>query len=126
MDRDQRKQMIIDTYKKILGDEPKQNDLNYYLNMGISEEELIKKIVDTEDFKKMVKDAKDAIELREKSAQMDTDLAMYKGKATDLQGMLDNLNKVLAHKNLSIQQMQNELINRGVVQKGQYYHPNQV
>jgi len=43
MSRDDRKKMVNEMYTKILGREPTQNDLNYFLNIGISEQDLLKR-----------------------------------------------------------------------------------
>ena len=124
MDREERKKMIIETYKKIIGKEPNQNDLNYYLNMATSEDELIKKLVDSKDHTDMVKDAGEAKTLREKYEKTESELLTLRSKVKDQQAMLNNLNQLLAHKNLAIQQMQNELINKGVVKNGQFFDPH--
>jgi hypothetical protein len=126
MDRDQRKKMIEDTYQKILGSEPKQSDLNYYLNIGVSEDDLIKRIVKAKEHEEMVKDAKDAKELRDKSTQMEADVARLQSEVNDLKRMDQNLKALLEHKNQEIIAMRNELLKRGIIRQGEYFDPNRV
>ncbi len=121
MDREQRKKMINDTYTKILGKEPNANDLNQNLNTGVSEEQLIKKLVDSKDFETMVKDAKDAKDLRNKSTQMEADVARLQAESNDLKAINANLNRLLQHKNMTITKMQQEMVSRGVLKPGEFF-----
>ncbi len=126
MDRDQRKQMIIDTYKKMLGEEPKQNDLNYHLNVAVGEDELIRKLATSKEHEDMVKDAIDAKDLRQKVTDLEAENIKLKSQISDIQKMYENQNRLLQHKNQAIMQMQQELVRRNVIKKGQYYDPNRV
>lgn len=124
MDREQRKQMIIDTYKKIIGEEPKQNELNNYLNLALSENDLVSKLATSPEHEAIVKDAKDAKELRDKTQTLENENIKLKSELNDLRGMHQNLQRLLAFKNQAIMQMQNELVNRNVIKKGEYYDPS--
>ncbi len=123
MDRDQRKKMIEKSYKKYLNKEPSQIDLNTFLNMGISEDELLKKIIKSKDHEELVKDAKDAKELRDKSDKTESEVIKLRSEVADLKNMHVTLQNLLAHKNLQIKQMQDELVRRGVIKAGEYFDP---
>jgi hypothetical protein len=122
MDREERKKMITETYKKILGKEPAQNDLNYYLNMGISQDELYKKLCDSPDHEQMVKDAKEFKESKDKLLKTESQAQQAESKVKDLNTMMENFNKLLHQKNIYIAQLQNELVQHNIIKNGQYYH----
>lgn len=126
MDREQRKQMIIDTYKKMLGKEPKPADLNQYLQIGISEEKLMQRIVKSKDFEKMVQKASEADEIQAKFKQIEAENIQNQSKVNDLEAMLKNLNILLQEKNNKILLMQQELVKRGIIKSGEYYDPSRV
>ncbi|MCA9381396.1 N-acetylmuramoyl-L-alanine amidase [Candidatus Dojkabacteria bacterium] len=126
MDRDQRKTMIIDNYKKLLGKEPSQPDLNQYLNTGISKDKLIKKIIESPDHEKLVKDAEDAEELRTKTGKMEAELKQLQARVKDMHAMQEHLKKLLQHKDIQIKQMQDALVKKGVIRNGEYFDPNRV
>lgn len=124
MDREERKKMIIDTYKKLLGKEPKQSDINYFLNAGITEEELVKRVFKSKDHKQLVENAKEYDELKKTSSQMESDLLEQKGKLADLEEINRNLNNLLQYKNYQIAQMNNVLIVNGVIREGEFFDFN--
>lgn len=123
MDREQRKKMVEDTYDKVLGKPVKQADLNYYLNTGISEDDLIKKIVKSKDHEDMVKEAKEAKDIKENATKNEAELIQLRAQVTDLQRMHQQFNELLKHKNLQIKQMMDELAKNNIIRKGQYYEP---
>lgn len=124
MDREERKKMITDVYKKILGEEPSQADLNKHLNLAVAEDQLIDELINGEKHKKIVEDAKKLSKVQEEHDNKDLQVKQQASELNDLKAMLDNLNKLLAHKNQAIQYMQNELVRNGVVVKGEYFDPH--
>lgn len=126
MDKEQRKQMILDTYKKMLGKEPKPADLNQYLQIGISEDQLMQRIVKSKDFEEMVKEASEAAEIKTKFKEIESENIKNKSQVNDLQAMLNNLNILLQQKNNQILLMQQELVRKGIIKNGEYYDPSRV
>lgn len=126
MDKEQRKTMILETYKKMLSKEPKPADLNQFLQIGISEDQLVQRIIKSKDFEDMLKDATEATEIRNKFKGMESDLIKTKSQANDLQAMMNSLNILLQQKNNQIQLMQQELVRKGIIKNGEYYDPNRV
>lgn len=123
MDRDQRKKMVLDIYKKLLGKEPNPRDLESHLNFGDSEDKILRKITDSKEFEQMVKDASEVKELKEKLVKQEAELVNLKSSVMDLKAMQDSMNKLLAHKNLLIARMQQELLARNIILPGQYFDP---
>jgi len=123
MDREERKKMVNEAYTKYLGKEPKQNDLNYYLNVGVSEDELLKEIVKSKEHEDIVKDAKEAIEMRDKFTKQEAELIKFRNQVQDTEKMMQNLNTLLSHKNEQIKSMHQELVRRGLIKHGEYFDP---
>jgi hypothetical protein len=122
MDREERKEMIKKVYKRILGKEPNQSDLNYNLNVAVSEDDLTKKLLEGKEHEEMVKDASEAKDLRNKAAKAESELANIKGRINDLEAMSVNLNKLLAHKNQYIVQLQQTIEKANIVRSGERVH----
>lgn len=121
MDRDERKKMINEIYKKVLGKDPSQSDLNLYLNQGISKEDLYIKLCDSPEHETLVKDAIESKEIKDKLNKTEAELVGSKGKTEDLNKMMENFNKLLHHKNTYITELQNELVKHNITKNGEYF-----
>lgn len=120
MDRDQRKEMIKKVYQKILGKEPNQSDLNYYLNTGTNEDELTKKLLESPDFTTMVKDASEMKGVREANQKLEASVAELEAKLDDTKKLQESLNKLLNYKNSVIHNLNRELVDRKVLKAGEH------
>ncbi len=118
MDREERKEMIKKVFLKVLGKEPSQNDLNYHLNTGVAELELVKRLVDGEDHAKLVKDAKEFKELTDKVAKLSAEIDQLKANSNDNKAMYDTMNTLLEHKNLLIARLHQELAKNNIIVHG--------
>jgi hypothetical protein len=121
MDRAEREKMIKETYLKLIGKDIAQALLNQYLNLGVSEEEVRAKIIESDDFKAMVTDAKGFKEEKDKATKAESELLTIRGKITDLETMVGTMQKVIDFKNKKIGEMQQELERRGITLPGQYH-----
>lgn len=119
LDRDARKKLIQDTYKLILDEEPSANDMNMYLNMGTSKEELMQKLIESEKFKKMIENAKKFEELNQEHNKLKTREAELKSLQKDHTETMENFRKLLHHKNTYISQLQDELRESNIWKAGQ-------
>ncbi len=121
MDRQEREKMIKETYLKLIGKEISQSTLTYYLNMGVSAEELNTKLLESDDFKAMVTDAKGFKEANEKATKAESDLLALHGWVKDLETMTGTMQRVIDFKNKRLAEMQIELEKRGIIKPGQYH-----
>jgi N-acetylmuramoyl-L-alanine amidase len=126
MDRESREKMIKETYKKVLGKDPKESDVTYYLNIGLTEQQLLDKLVKTKEFSDMVKDAEEAKELRETSKKSEAELIQLRAKVSDLERMHLQLNELLKHQREQIRTMHQELVNRNIIKNGEYFDPTRI
>ena len=103
--REERKQMIIDTYAKILGRDPNDNDLNYFLNTGIREDELIKKMVDSQEHADLVKARQDVITSKQKMNEEQNELLTLRSKSIESDTIVRGLNGSIEQKNKAITEL---------------------
>lgn len=120
MDREERKEMIKKVYLKVLGKEPRQNDLNFHLNTGVTEIDLIKKLVDGVDHEKMVNDAKEFRQLSEKVLKLQAELDQLKANQGDVKVMQESMNRLLEHKNMLISRLNQELAKNNIIVHGSH------
>ena len=109
MTREERKEMIKKNYVKILGREPNQSDLNYFLNISISEQDLIKRMVDSQEHADLVKARQEVIKIKEKFVKQKDELLRLRVKTKDQQSIIKNLNALLMQKNRIIFELQQRL-----------------
>lgn len=124
MDREERKKMITKIYKKALGKEPSQSDVTFFLNQGVTEEQMVKRVFDSKDHKQLVEDAKEAKQLKEKVAKLEAEVNQLQSSSQDREVMMQQLNQLLQQKNIAIERMKNEMIARGVVRPGEFLDYN--
>jgi N-acetylmuramoyl-L-alanine amidase len=106
MDRQQRKQMIEDNYQKIMGRMPTQADLNYFLNMGISEVDLVKKMADSQEHADLVASKEKLVETEGELQEAKSKIAKLEVELKDKIAMLDSMNTLVGHKNKAIQNLE--------------------
>lgn len=106
MDRQQRKEMIEKTYMKLLGRKPSQSDLNYFLNQGITEADLIRKMFDSQEHADIIKAKEDYKKLHTEHEKLKTQLSRMKATINDQKQMLEQLNRAIMHKNQAIKQLE--------------------
>lgn len=103
--REERKQMIIDTYAKVLGRDPNDNDLNYFLNTGIREDELVKKMVDSQEHSDLVKARQDVITSKQKMNEEQNELLTLRTKSLESDTITKGLNGSIEQKNKAITEL---------------------
>lgn len=109
MSREDRKKMVEDMYAKVLGREPNQNDLNYFLNTGISEPELLKKMVDSQEHADLVKSRQEVIKAKEEMNENKTELITLRASAEDQKVIVRNLHTLIAQKNQALAQLHQQV-----------------
>lgn len=109
MNRDDRKKMVETMYVKVLGREPNQNDLNYFLNIGINENELLKKMVDSQEHADLVKSRQEVIKAKDEMNENKAELIQLRASVEDQKVIIRNLHALIAQKNQAIAQAQQQL-----------------
>lgn len=109
MSRDERRNMIINTYQKVLGYEPNQNDLNYFMNVGINYQDLLQRMIDSQEHYDMVMNKKKAAEMSEEFSKLQSEYRKLKILYEDQKTIFDKFQESIEQKNIAIQNIQNEL-----------------
>jgi hypothetical protein len=107
--REERKQMITRNYIKILGRDPNQNDLNYFLNIGIREDELLKKMVDSQEHADLVKARQEVITIKKELAEQTEELQDLRASKEDSRNIIEALNLSINQKNIALTKLQIDL-----------------
>jgi uncharacterized coiled-coil protein SlyX len=107
--RDERKEMIKDNYNKILGRAPNKSDLNYFLNTGINEEKLIEKMINSQEHADLVRARQEVLTTKAKFHSQEAELILLRSQVEDKTQLIDNLNSLLAQKNVAITELQRRL-----------------
>ncbi len=107
--RDERKEIIKTNYIKLLGREPNQNDLNYFLNIGITEDQLLKKIVDSQEHADLVKARQEVIKTKKLYADQQSELQRLRTEGQDQGKIVMNLQNSIDQKNMALSEMQRRL-----------------
>lgn len=118
MDREERKEMIKQMFIKVLGKEPNQNDLNYHLNTGVTETELMKKLVEGEEHQKIVENAKQFKDLTDRITKLTAEIDQLKANNNDSKVMQDSMNRLLEYKNVLIARLHQELARNNIIVQG--------
>ncbi len=106
MTREERKEMINKYYEKAFGKEPEQSDLNYFLNIGISEEQFLKRVLDSQDHKDLIENAKKYDKLKKKYDELETKFDSTDRGLKDQRNVMERLNSLLLQKNRALSQLQ--------------------
>ena len=104
--REERRKMIITLYTKILGREPSQNDINYFLNVGIREDELIKKMMDSQEHADLVKSKQEFAAIKQEFETQRIELTELKSAWEDQSKVIEGLNYSIMQKNAALQSAQ--------------------
>jgi N-acetylmuramoyl-L-alanine amidase len=107
--REDRKRMIINNYIKILGREPNQNDLNYFLNINIREDELLKKMIESQEHVDLVKARQEVITLKKNYADQQQEFIRIKAEAEDQKNIISSLTASISEKNFALEKHERKL-----------------
>ena len=100
--RDERKTMIVNNYVKILGREPNENDLNYFLNIGIREDDLVKKMMDSQEHADLVKARQEILGIRTKMDEEQNELMELRTNKEEDTIIIEGLNQSIIQKNAAL------------------------
>lgn len=107
--REERKQMISNNYEKVLGREPNQNDLNYFLNVGIREDELLKKMIDSQEHADLVKARQEVITMKKEFNDAQEELQQLRTLKEDQKTIMDEMNQSIEQKNTALTKLQYDI-----------------
>lgn len=108
-ERENRRKMIVDTYQMILNRAPNQNDLNYFLNINITQDQLIKRMVESQEHADIVKAGRESNELKAKFESLEQEALKARTDEKDKEQIIENLNNLIAQKNEMIARLEQQV-----------------
>ncbi len=109
MTREERKKMIEKYYKQGFGKEPEKNDVNYFLNIGVSEEQMLKRILESEDHVQLVKNANKYNKLKQKYDKIKEENEKIVQDMKSQREVMKKLNYLLMKKNEALTTLQSKV-----------------
>ena len=119
-DREKRKEVINKRYTQILGREPSQSDLNYFLNIGINEDDLIKRMIDSQEHVDLVKAKQELGKIKDELEKTKSELIKHRSDSKESEQMITNLNMLITEKNNQIRQMGGIMASSGMTTRPIY------
>lgn len=95
---DEKKQMLTRLYQKVLGRNPDPKGLNYYSNSQMSEEALMKLMIDSKEHKAVVKAAKDYVTTKSELNRAESEIKHLKSSLADKEEEIETLRSYFADK----------------------------
>lgn len=121
MNRDDRKKIITDIYTLIFDQDIPQFELNRLLNRGMNKEETFAEFINSEEYQKFKKKAKDLDGLQETLRKNEKELLETRARNNDIEQLHSKLEELLHQKNIFIAELQNSLVEKGFLEEGSYY-----
>ena len=109
MSQEERIEMIKRVYKKVFLRDAEQKDINYYKYTNYSEEELINKLLGTDEFKKLMEQGKEYKKLLDKYEDLSLQFQNLQGQFESQQTEFKKLLTLLEEKNRHIQDLRKKL-----------------
>jgi N-acetylmuramoyl-L-alanine amidase len=104
--REEQKKMIKDKYQQILGRKVSNQDLNYFANLNLSEDQMTSRLVQSQEHADLVKDAQEFKDIEPKYKKLENESKELKAQVSDKEKIIQQLNELIAQKNNSIQLLQ--------------------
>ncbi len=110
--REERKQMISSCYTKALGREPTPSDLNYFVNAGITEADLLKKIIDSQEHQDIIKGWQELPATKERIASLESEEMKLRAQVAESEQMISGLRKVMDEKDKVVSELQQAVFSK--------------
>lgn len=107
--REERKKMILEMYHKILGRKVNEQDLNYFFNLGLTEEQMIKRLVESQEHADMVKEGQEYKKIKPEYDKLKIEAQELKSQLKDKEGLIVQQNELIGQKNKTIMDLQQGL-----------------
>jgi len=95
-------------YKLVLGREPSSREAAYYKYSEAKKDEIVKKLLESEEHKEIIEKAKKYPELEEKNSQLESTVLKLKSRAKDKANEFTELRRLLEEKNETLLNLRKE------------------
>lgn len=107
----QKSEFIEKIFKKVLGRKPTSKEISFYKVSAISEEKLFRKLVESDEHKKIVKNSNEFPELEQRLKNSEASNVRFNQKLEDVTDEIVELKNLLREKNNIIIKLRGELKN---------------
>lgn len=109
MTEDQRREAITRVFKLVLGREPIEKDFNYYRFSALTEDGLIRNLLNLAEHKSLIDNAKEAPSLKSRTNELELKAKLLESNLESLHNELRTLQEILREKNRYIQSLRKSL-----------------
>ncbi|MDD3647474.1 MAG: N-acetylmuramoyl-L-alanine amidase [Candidatus Dojkabacteria bacterium] len=106
LSREDRKKMIEEKYQQILGRKVEDQDLNYFLNLGLSEDQMIKRLVESQEHVDIVNESQEYKNIKPEYDTLKIDKQRLSAQLSDKDEIIKKQNELIDQKNRSIHNLQ--------------------
>lgn len=107
--REDRKRLIQDLYKKLLGREVNPQDLSYFLNLGLGEEQMAKRIIDSQEHADIVRNSQEFVKIKPEYDKLKLEGIRLGAELKDKESLITQQNQLISQKNDTILKLQQPL-----------------
>ncbi|MBN2016344.1 N-acetylmuramoyl-L-alanine amidase [Candidatus Dojkabacteria bacterium] len=104
--REEIKEMVRMKYQQILGRKVNDQDLNYFVNLGLNEDQMIRRLVQSQEHAELIKNGQEFKELKPKHDKLIIEVKELKTQVRDKDNIIKQQNGLIVQKNRTIQQLQ--------------------
>lgn len=105
LSRNEKREMILKRYKQILGKIPSDADINYFINLGLNEDQMIRRIVESEDHVAQVNAAAEYLKIKPDYEKLKLENEQLKVRIRDIEELVKKQNEFILQKNKIIQSL---------------------
>jgi hypothetical protein len=109
MTEDQRREAITRVFKLVLGRDPIEKDFNYYRFSALTEDGLIRNLLNLAEHKTIIDNAKESPSLKSRTNELELKAKLLESNLESLQNELRTLQEILREKNRYIQSLRRSL-----------------
>ncbi len=106
--REQRKEMIKKRYHQILGRKVSEQDLNYFLNLNLDENQMTKRLIESQDHADMIKNNQEYKKIKPEYDKLKTQKKELEAQLKDKDKLVQKQNELIQQKNKSIFSLEND------------------
>jgi hypothetical protein len=100
--------LVKKIYKQVLGREPSSREMAYYKYSSAEKEDILKKLLEGDEHKEILKKAKEYPELKEKNSKLKSTVLKLKSRAEDRANEYSELKRLLEEKSETIKSLREE------------------
>ncbi|MBU0976172.1 MAG: N-acetylmuramoyl-L-alanine amidase [Patescibacteria group bacterium] len=106
LSREERKRMVEEKYQQVLGRKVGEQDLNYFLNLGLNEDQMSKRLVESQEHVDMVNESQEYKKIKPEYDTLKIEKQRMETQLRDKDEIVKKQNELIDQKNRSIHNLQ--------------------